>query len=153
MMHSNTTHGQSRSQLYQKWTSMKARCTRKSHKQWNNYGGRGITVCKEWMAFEPFAEWAINNGFKPHLTLERVNNDEGYSPNNCVWVSQKEQLKNTRVNVFVEAFGERKTLMEWAEDDRCSVSYHALRMRLKAGWPPERAIIERHRSVGGYIKT
>lgn len=152
-MHFNTKHVLSRSQLYRKWISMKARCLRKSHKQWENYGGRGIDVCAEWLDFEPFAEWALQNGFKAHLTLERVNNNKGYSPNNCVWVSQKEQLRNTRSNVMVDAFGERKSLMEWAEDDRCKMSYHALRMRLKAGWPPERAITERHRSVGGYIKS
>lgn len=84
--------------LYQTWRGMLRRCRNIDDKRYSDYGGRGITVCDEWgSSFRSFREWA-EDGYKPGLSIERIDNDLGYSPNNCKWVTQSEQLRNTRRN-------------------------------------------------------
>lgn len=87
-------HGMSRTRMYRCWSDMKSRCNNKANKFYARYGGRGICYCDEWEHFEPFYEWAVNNGYEEHLTLERVDNDMGYSPGNCKWATQQEQSLN-----------------------------------------------------------
>lgn len=83
--------------LYSIWHSMKCRCYYKNHPCYTNYGGRGITVCDEWLHnSKAFGDWAISNGYSDELTLDRINNDKGYSPDNCHWVTMKEQSENRR---------------------------------------------------------
>lgn len=94
-----TTHGQSRlkNPLYTAWSNMKSRCSDPNAKYFPEYGGRGITVCSEWdNAFEPFQDWAHNNGYSKGLTLDRLDNSQGYSPNNCRWVTRTVQQRNRR---------------------------------------------------------
>ena len=91
------THGQTKTKLYYVWNSMRMRCRNPNTNNYHNYGGRGITVCKEWNeSFEPFYEWAIFNGYKHGLTIDRINNDSNYDPSNCRWATYKEQAANTR---------------------------------------------------------
>ena len=79
-----TTHGESRSRLYHIWFGMKTRCYNPNTKDFKNYGGRGITVCPEWLYdFPAFQKWAIANGYRDDLTIDRIDNDKGYSPDNC----------------------------------------------------------------------
>lgn len=87
-------HGMSRTKLYQRWCGMKNRCNTPSYSCYHRYGGRGITYCKEWENFEPFMEWALNNGYSDDLTLDRINNDGNYCPENCRWTTQHEQSMN-----------------------------------------------------------
>lgn len=83
--------------LYRIWTNMKTRCTNPNiGYKYSRYGGRGIAVCKEWTAYGPFYEWAIKNGYSDDLTLDRINNDGDYSPENCRWITMKEQCKNRK---------------------------------------------------------
>ena len=89
-------HGMSHSRIYQSWANMKVRCLCKTNKWYPHYGGRGITVCDEWMSFEPFYSWAMANGYSDSLTLDRIDNDKGYSPDNCRWATQHEQSMNKR---------------------------------------------------------
>lgn len=90
----NRTHGLSKSPTYKSWASMWVRCTNPRNKDWHNYGGRGITVCKRWRKFENFL---ADQGLKPEgLTLERVNNEKGYTPKNCKWATRAEQARNQR---------------------------------------------------------
>ena len=80
--------------LYQRWQGMKARCTYEKHKDWEHYGGRGITVCDEWQDFGAFRDWAGEDW--RGLTLDRIDNDKGYSPDNCKWSTPSEQCVNRR---------------------------------------------------------
>lgn len=81
--------------IYSIWHSMKCRCYYTKHPNYANYGGRGITVCDEWIHdSKAFGDWAMKNGYSDELTLDRINNDEGYSPNNCRWVTLKQQANN-----------------------------------------------------------
>lgn len=93
----STKHGGCGSKLYDVWCGMKARCFNKNNKQYDDYGGRGITVCKEWKEdFATFQKWALAHGYKEGLTIDRRNNDKGYSPDNCRWITTAEQNANRR---------------------------------------------------------
>lgn len=88
----NITHGGSNSPVYGRWKSMQDRCKNPSHASYGRYGGRGIKVCAEWSDFKAFEAWAAKANFHPSLELDRVNNDRGYSPGNCEWITKKENL-------------------------------------------------------------
>jgi hypothetical protein len=117
--------------LYQQWANMKYRCTRPSHVSYARYGGRGISICREWMSYPPYRQWAIANGYRRGLTIDRINNDGNYEPANCRWASRMEQAANKGNNVFLEHKGERLHLRAWGR--KLGVSYTAIYKKLCRG--------------------
>lgn len=133
----NLQHGESNSPLHRRWTAMRSRCYSIASNSYMDYGGRGITVCPEWdKSYVAFRAWALATGYKPSLTIERIDNDGPYSPENCRWATLKEQTRNRRGSVFYESNGEKKTIGEWAE--LSGIPYNTIWYRIKHGWPPDR---------------
>lgn len=125
--------------LYRIWIAMKARCENPANNAYRNYGGRGITVCAEWKYdFQAFYAWSMENGYRDDLTIDRIDTDMGYSPNNCRWSTMKTQQSNRRNNRYIEFNGERKTLTQWSEIYRINKS--VLGSRLDLGWTMEEAL-------------
>lgn len=111
---------------------MKDRCRNPNNKDYTAYGGRGIKVCEEWLtSFSTFEAWALSAGYDEQLTIDRIDNDGDYTPDNCRWATAKEQARNRSSNWAVTAWGETKLLIEWAEDPRCTVEYQTLHDRLR----------------------
>jgi len=139
----NRIHGGRHTRLYTIWCDIKQRCYNPHQKHFANYGGRGISVCKEWLDdFSKFQEWASSNGYSDILQIDRINNDGDYRPSNCRWVNSRVNNRNRRDNRIVSAFGESKTLIEWSQDARCVVPYKTLHGRIVyLGWASEDAII------------
>lgn len=128
MISSNTTHGDTGTRLYNIWKNIIKRCENKNCKSYSDYGGRGIIVCKEWRNdYMAFKSWALKNGYQNQLTIDRINNDGNYSPDNCRWVGRKKQNNNTRRNNTISANGETHTLSEWSEIT--GLNYSTLRNR------------------------
>lgn len=129
-----------RYKIRSRWVKMLSRCEDPDYIQYKNYGGRGIKVCKEWHNFDKFYNWCISQNIKPDLQIDRIDNDGDYKPSNCRIVTRKENGNNKSNNTWIIAFGESKTLSQWADDKRCNVPYNALQKRLRLGWDPEEAI-------------
>lgn len=108
-------HGMAKTRLWKIWIDMRNRCEREEDKSYPYYGGRGISVCEEWKEFSPFKKWAIENGYNDALTIERIDTDGDYCPDNCRWATRKEQTRNRRITKKVMYHGEEKTIGEIAE--------------------------------------
>jgi len=108
------THGLAKTRLYNIWNGMKGRCSLQTLSCYKYYGDRGIKVCEEWQTFEPFYDWAMANGYRDDLTIDRIDVNGNYEPTNCRWITQREQALNTRRNHYITYNGETKILEEWA---------------------------------------
>jgi hypothetical protein len=136
-----TTHGLSRTGLFGVWEGMRRRCSKPKCKGWHRYGGRGISVCREWANdFVAFYDWAMANGYAHGLTIDRIDNDGNYEPRNCRWATRAVNTNNRSVTVMISAFGETKPLMSWVADRRCAVRRCTLRSRIRCGWDAETAM-------------
>lgn len=126
--------------LYNIWHSMRLRCLTKGYRDYKYYGGRGVTVCDEWKdSYDAFRAWALSSGFRKGLTIDRKENDLGYSPTNCKWSTMAEQIINKSSTIIVEFRGERGPLVKFAE--RMGLSKALVRHRVRMqGWTPERAL-------------
>ena len=135
----NRTHGGSGTRLHTIWTGMKQRCGYLNATNYGNYGGRGITVCQEWLdSFEVFQDWAFSNGYRDDLTLERSDNDGAYCPENCRWATRDEQANNRRHNHRITHNGETHTVREWAEI--LGIPAERIRCRVRRGMEPEQIL-------------
>lgn len=133
------THGATKTRLYQVWCNMRRRCEDSKSSQYKDYGGRGITVCEGWHDFAQFQTWALSNGYTDNLTIERKDVDGDYEPNNCTWISKKDQANNRRSCVVYEYKGEKHNLMQWC--NIYNLPYDTVRTRLvRAGWSFDKAI-------------
>lgn len=131
-------HGQTRTRLYIIWQHMKQRCLNPKAAKYKYYGGRGITVCEEWLSYESFSKWAIENGYQEDLTLDRIDVNGNYEPSNCRWATWKVQQNNKRNNNIITAFNESHTLSEWQEIT--GVNRVTIRKRINKGIAPEIAM-------------
>lgn len=125
-----STHGLSGTRLFEIWHGMKQRCHNKNSANYKHYGARGIKVCDEWKSdFKAFYEWAMANGYSDELSIDRIDVNKGYQPNNCRWVNNKTQCNNKRSNRLISFDGETMTVTQWAE--RYGVPVETLRSRLR----------------------
>lgn len=118
------------------WYSMKSRCLNPNHSGYAYYGGRGITICDEWLDKEVFKEWARSNGYREGLSLDRIDNDQGYGPLNCRWATREEQGQNKRKTVWLTHDNETLTLADWAK--RLGISTKTLKGRLQVNMPDDK---------------
>lgn len=138
----STKHSLSKTKLYKKLVAIKGRCKNPKNANYFRYGGRGIGLCSDWdgkQGFENFYVWAIAHGYEDGLTIDRIDNNKGYSPDNCRWVTQKLQMNNTRRNRYITIDGETHSLTDWAEIKGISIG--TIRDRLKRGWSEYDAIM------------
>jgi hypothetical protein len=137
---SRKTHGKTKSKEYAIWQTMKNRCYNPNYEYYHRYGGRGITICDRWL--NSFENFYSDMGEKPErYSLDRINNDGNYCPENCRWATQKEQCNNKSNNVFLTIRGKTMSIKEWCED--AGQKYERARARLKRNWTPEQAIFGR----------
>lgn len=134
-----TKHGGSHTRLYRIFQSMHERCYRPQHMHYAKYGGRGIGICDEWRRnFAAFREWAMSHGYDDTLSIDRIDNDRGYSPDNCRWVDAKTQNNNRRTNRMLTVGEQTHTLAEWSR--LTGIGCTTIRERLKRGWSEARAV-------------
>ena len=132
-------HGKSNTRLYIAWQHMKQRCRNTQNDRYKYYGGRGISICDDWMQFEPFEQWALSNGYEDELTIDRIDVNGDYCPENCRWVTWETQQNNKRNNNIIEAFGEKRTLAEWSKIS--GVNRTTIQKRINVcGQTPEKAM-------------
>lgn len=139
------THGKRYTKLYYIWSNMKDRCLNKNCKNYPSYGERGIKICENWLCFEDFYEWSITNGYKEGLSIDRIDNDGDYCPENCRWTTMKQQCYNRRSNHYIEYNGKTQTITQWAEE--YGLTEQVLSSRLRKGWDMDKALIEPKREI------
>lgn len=127
--------GRSKTRLYRIWQGMKSRCCTSSDGDYSNYGARGIQVCDAWLtSFDVFKDWALANGYTDELTIDRVDVNGPYSPENCRWATVKEQNRNKRDTLFITYNGVTKSASEWAE--QLGVSLWVIHSRYRRNGTP-----------------
>jgi len=132
-------HGFKGTRLYNIWKGIKKRCHNPNSSIFKNYGGRGIDVCQEWGEFVPFKEWALANGYKDNLSLDRINTNGNYEPDNCRWADSRTQNNNRINNRCFVIDGKKLTLAQIAR--LYNISYSTLNSRInRLNWSIEKAI-------------
>ena len=145
----STPHWMTKTAAYTSWRGMKARCTNSGHDRYRYYGGRGIGVCDRWINFSAFLK---DMGERPHASsLDRIDNDGDYCPENCRWATKAEQVRNCRSNRLISFRGRTLTLAQWAEET--GMHRETISGRLDDGWSPARALTEPPRKVNHPLYT
>jgi hypothetical protein len=124
--------------LYRVWDQMKSRCRNPNHMHYHRYGGRGISVCQEWLDYAKFRAWAVSNGYGKGLTLDRINNDGNYEPTNCRWTTMREQIRNSSIVHPITFRGETLPIVVWSE--RMGADPGVVTGRIRYGWTPREAL-------------
>ena len=142
-----TKHGKRYSKLYTIWNNMKARTLNPNNDRYENYGGRGIKVCEEWVGdFSTFYDWAINNGYKEGLSIERKDVNGDYCPENCTWIQLKDQAKNKTNTHYIEYNNKTQSLTEWSKET--GIPFNTLQARIVTlGWSIDKALETPVRSI------
>lgn len=124
-------HKMSNTRLYHVWQKMKDRCLNPNAPCYDRYGGRGIGICEEWLEVDNFLKWALEKGYKEGLQIDRIDNNGMYAPNNCRWVTARDNCRNRRSNIYVNFHGRTVTLKELSEI--IGVKYTCIRARYRRG--------------------
>lgn len=144
----NLTHGMSYTRLHRIWDGMKQRCYNKNASRYGIYGKRGIVVCDEWRdSFETFKDWALANGYTDELSIDRIDSNGNYCPENCRWADKVTQANNLRGNHLITYNGETRTMSQWAAE--FNLDSRRVWARLKRGWSIERALTEKVKEKNG----
>ena len=139
---SRIKHNKSNTRIYRIWSTMKQRCYNSKCFSYKWYGKKGIKICDEWKNnFIFFYNWAIDNGYKENLSIDRIDVNGNYEPNNCRWITNKEQALNRTTNEILTYKGESKTIYEWSLETGISSSTISARIK-KYHWTTERALTE-----------
>lgn len=145
--HSSLDGKKRSSRTYNSWTSMKNRCLNPHHRSYKNYGGRGVTVCKEWLDFSVFLE---DMGERPEETsLDRIDNNKGYFKENCRWATLSSQQRNKRNNLMITIGSRTEGISEWCEE--LKIPRYIVRNRIRRGWTSNKALFTPTR--GWFKKT
>ena len=151
----SSTHGDSRAgkrkRLYRIWMGLRCRCNNTHSKDYNLYGGRGVTVCDAWNNYENFRNWALANNYKDNLSIDRIDPNGGYTPENCRWVINQVQANNKRNNMKITAFGETRTASEWGR--LLGIQSPTIRLRIHHGVPHEEALSKLSKRTGNPLRT
>lgn len=132
-----TTHGKTKTRIYNIWNAMIQRCNNPNAISYKRYGGRGISVCDEWKDhFENFLEWSMANGYRDNLSIDRIDNNGNYNPDNCRWATVSEQANNTRRSRIITYNGITKTAKEWADYFGFNYKYFHEKLK-KSDWSIE----------------
>lgn len=137
-----TKHNMCKTKLYIAWDAMKQRCYNKNNKRYKHYGGRGIKICDEWLdkenGFINFYNWSMQNEYADNLTIDRIDVNGNYEPDNCRWITNKEQQSNKTNNHFITYNNETHTITEWGKI--YNINEGTICSRLQNGWNVERAL-------------
>lgn len=145
------THGMSNSRIFYIWGGMLNRCNNPNDYHYKWYGGRGISVCPEWMqSFESFYEWSITNGYSDEMSIDRIDNDGNYEPSNCRWITHREQMHNTCRNVMLTYEGKTMCAIEWSRE--VGIKEGTIRYRKKHGWSDEKTLTTPVKKSCGKVK-
>ena len=137
---SKKTHKETGSRLYKCWLGIKTRCFNQKDKSYEDYGKRGITMCAEWKdSYESFRDWARKNGYTNELTIERIDVNGNYEPNNCTWVTKAQQQRNKRNNKYYTFQGKTQLIPAWAKE--FGVTDSMIRSRIQKGQEPEKVLM------------
>ena len=137
----NYKHGLRKTRLFSIWRNIKTRCFNNNSPMYKYYGFREITICDDWKnEFMNFYNWSMKNGYAENLTIDRIDVNGNYEPDNCRWVDYKIQSRNKSTNHLVTMDGDTKTLIEWC--NLYEINYHTVQDRLKRGWDIEIALKE-----------
>lgn len=135
------SHGMHGTRIYNIWQGLRYRCYNPKSSNYYLYGGKGISVCEEWdNSFISFYEWSKNKGYQEHLTIDRIDSNKDYCPENCRWATYKQQLNNTSRNHYLTYEGETLTIAQWAK--KINIHRSTLRQRIKRGWSVEKSVTE-----------
>lgn len=135
----NITHGDSKTRLYSIWGGIIQRCKNKNNNRYESYGGKGIDIAQEWLDYDAFKTWALENGYQDNLSIDRIDNSLGYYPDNCRWIEMKDQAGNKTTNHIISVDGEEMTIAKASEI--YNIPYCTLWARICVyGWPVERAV-------------
>ena len=141
-------HGHSKERLHRIYNSMKGRCLNQNNYDYQYYGGKGVSVCDEWLrSYEKFKDWAMSNGYQEDLTLDRIDVNGNYEPSNCRWVSMKVQSNNKTVSVYITHHGETHTLKQWSEIT--GINYSTICKRYQKGKSPDEILKKKARKTHG----